>query len=123
MGANRWQGTHQPAQKSIRTMPSSTVSSWFSAVRVTVAMAAATLVAPAAFPAAARVTRLTPAGGGRSRAGPDLHGAVLRRGLPRAGIGHVLLAAADVLDLVGGAVGAGEPDEGDAAPVRVADLP
>ena len=35
LGAKRWHGTHQPAQKSIRTMPSSTVSSWFSAVRVT----------------------------------------------------------------------------------------
>src|SRR5690625_6475285 len=77
MGANRWQGTHQPAQKSIRTMPSSTVSSWFSAVRVTVAMPGPTLIPPAAFPAAAGVIRLTPpVGQVRCRAGSGRCGPV-----------------------------------------------
>src|ERR671911_1870031 len=37
-GANRLHGPHHSAQKSIRTMPSATVSSWFSRVMVSVAI-------------------------------------------------------------------------------------
>src|SRR5690606_15191952 len=62
-----------------------------------------------------------PSGPRLLRGGEDAGAEVLRRRGPGRGVGRELLAAADVLDLSVGALGAGEPDEGDAAPVRVAD--
>src|SRR5262245_39531632 len=64
---------------------------------------------------------LRAAGASRS-AGGALGVQVSRGRRPRGGVGGDLVAGADVLDLVGGSGGTGEPDVGDAPAVGVADL-
>src|SRR5699024_395123 len=94
-----------------------------SEVRVSVAMAMRTPRVRGSFPRSRGVTQLTASSGGRALAGRQHpHDAILRGRLPRGGVGRALLTAADVLDLVRSPVGAGEPDERDAAAVGVSDL-
>src|SRR5699024_9134739 len=109
-------------------MPSSTVLSWFSVVRVSVAMTAGTPRPRGSFPRGRDVSQLIRrrSDGPSARlvllGGEDLRAQVLGAGLPGGGVGRGLVAAADVLDLSAGALLAGAPDEGDAAAVGVADL-
>src|SRR5690606_38953401 len=109
-------------------MPSSTVLSWFSVVRVSVAMTAGTPRPRGSSPRGRDVSQLIRRRSNRPsvrlvlQGGEDAWAKVLGGGLPGGGVGRGLVAAADVLDLPVGALLAGEPDEGDAAAVCVADL-